>query len=286
MAGKRLEGKVAVITGTGGAQGRAAALLFAREGARIVGCDLKEDASHETADLVQSAGGQMVSCAGAVDLADEDTVEAFIAFAVEQYGDFDILYNNAATFVRGRSAAELTRAEWDFSFANEVTLIFLAVKHALPVFIRRGGGSVLNIASVAGMVGSGLPGNAVGNLVHSVFKGTVIRLTESLAIELAKWNVRVNTISPGPIETAAVARFVRDPRLRAVFEGSSLLGRMGRPEDVASAALFLVSDEAAYITGVNLPVDGGYAVSGGLGVVRDELQQLYGSTDTPGAAAV
>jgi glucose 1-dehydrogenase/3-oxoacyl-[acyl-carrier protein] reductase len=114
----------------------------------------------------------------------------------------------------------------------------------------------------------------------------VIRLTESLAIELAKWNVRVNTISPGPIETAAVARFVRDPRLRAVFEGSSLLGRMGRPEDVASAALFLVSDEAAYITGVNLPVDGGYAVSGGLGVVRDELQQLYGSTDTPGAAAV
>jgi NAD(P)-dependent dehydrogenase (short-subunit alcohol dehydrogenase family) len=283
---QRLEGKVAVITGTGGGQGRVAAQLFASHGARIVGCDLKAEASHETARMVCAAGGDMVSYPAPLDLSNEAAVDAFLTFAVDQFGDFDILYNNAATFVRGRSVRDLSRDEWDLSFANEVTLIYLAARRAIPVFVRRGGGCVLNIASVAGMVGSGLPANAVGNLAHSVFKGAVIRLTESLAIELAPLNVRVNAISPGPIETAAVARFVQDPRLRAVFEESCLVQRLGRPEDVAYAALYLVSDEAAYVTGVNLPVDGGFTVSGGVGRVRDELQLLFKGADTPGAAAV
>ena len=123
----------------------------------------------------------------------------------------------------------------------------------------------MNIASVAGMVGSGLPGNASGNFMHTVFKGAVIRLTECLSIELAAYGVRVNAISPGPIETAAVARFVSRPGLREVFDDDALLRRLGRPEDVAYAALYLASDEAAFVTGVNLPVDGGFTASGGVG---------------------
>ena len=285
MAGKRLDGKIALITGTGGAQGRAAALLFAREGARIVGCDTNSGPAEETEKLVRAAGGEMRSLQPA-DLSDENDVQRYLDFALAQYGDFDILYNNAATFVRGRSFEDLSRSDWDFSIANEVSLVFLATRLALPVFRRRGGGTVLNIASVAGMVGSGLPGNAVGNFVHGVCKGAVIRLTQSMAVELARWNVRVNCISPGVIETAAVARFVGDPRLRGIFENSALLGRMGRAEDIAAAALYLCSDESAWVTGVNLPVDGGFTASGGLGSVTEEVQDLFSTSDTSGATRV
>ena len=281
----RLDGKVAVITGTGGGQGRTAALLFAAEGARIVGCDVNADGAAETVALVRSTGGEMVST-HPVDLSDESGVANLITFADDSYGGFDILYNNAATFVRGRTVATTSRADWDFSFANEVTLVFLAAKQAVDVLRRRGGGSIINVASVAGMVGSGLPANAAGNFVHAVFKGSVIRLTECLAIELAPHRIRVNAISPGPIETAAVSRFVDRPGLRTIFNGSSLMSRLGRPEDVAYAALYLASDESAYVTGANLPVDGGFTVSGGVGSPSDDVQALFSGADTPGAVHV
>ena len=281
----RLEGKVAVITGTGGGQGRAAAALFASQGARVIGCDIDPAGAAETVEHVRSAGGDMQSL-HPVDLADEAGVTELIGFADECYDGFDILYNNAATFVRGRSFETASRADWDYSFANEVTLIFLAVQRAVEVFRRRGGGAVVNIASVAGMVGSGLPGNASGNFVHAVFKGAVIRLTECLSIELAAYGVRVNAISPGPIETAAVARFVSRTGLREVFDDSALVRRLGRPEDVAYAALYLASDEAAFVTGVNLPVDGGFTASGGVGRPSADLQALFSNADTPGALHV
>ena len=265
MAG-RLAGKVALISGTGAGQGRSAALAFAREGARVVGCDLDAAAGRETVELVRAAGGEMVSLEP-VDLTEEAEVERWIRFAVERYGDFDILYNNAAVARTGR-VEELRRADWDWNMAHEVTLVFLAVKHAVPVFRRRGGGAIVNVGSVAGMLGSGIPGNAPGNLVHCAAKAAVIRMTEALAIELSPLGVRVNCVSPGVIDTPQLRPFLGDDPaspIRALVERSCLVPRVGEVADVVNAALFLASDEASYVTGVNLPVDGGFSASGGVG---------------------
>ena len=271
MAG-RLDGKTVLITGTGGGQGRAAALLFAAEGAKVVGCDLKVEGAQETVALVEKAGGSLVSLQP-VYLADEAVVRRWIDFAVESYGDFDVLYNNASG-VRAGTIESLTREDWDFDLDNEVTIIFLAVKHALPVFKRKGGGVIINTASVAGMVGAAMPGNIPGNLVHNVAKGAVIRMSENLAVELSPYDIRVNAISPGIIDTPATHALLGDepdaPMRRAMIE-SLLVPRIGEAEDIARAALFLASDEASYITGINLAVDGGWTAGGGVGRPRLEL---------------
>ncbi len=272
MAG-RLEGKVALITGTADGQGRAAALAFAREGARVVGCDLKTGLAEETVAMVRRAGGQMVSMQP-LNLNDETTVQGWIDFAVGHFGDFDILYNNASG-VRGGTIESLTRADWDFNLANEITILFLAIKHALPVFKRRGGGVILNTGSVAGMVGAAMPGNIAGNFVHNVSKGAVLRMTVHLAVELSPWNIRVNAISPGLIDTPAT-RPLLDVGGSEPFLRSLLIKRAGQSEDIARAAVFLCSDEADYITGVNLPVDGGWTASGGLGRPDPDIGRIYG----------
>ncbi|MGK2940905.1 MAG: SDR family NAD(P)-dependent oxidoreductase [Immundisolibacter sp.] len=269
----RLAGKVALITGTADGQGRAAALAFAREGAKVVGCDLKTELAEETVALVRHAGGEMVSMQP-LNLNDEDQLKTWIDFAVSHYGDFDILYNNASG-VRGGTIESLTRADWDFNLANEVTILFLAIKHALPVFKRRGGGVILNTGSVAGMVGAAMPGNIAGNFVHNVSKAAVIRMTEHLAIELSPWNIRVNTVSPGLIDTPAT-RPLLDVGGTEPFTRSLLIRRPGQSEDIARAAVFMCSDEADYITGVNLPVDGGWTASGGLGQPDPQMARIFG----------
>jgi NAD(P)-dependent dehydrogenase (short-subunit alcohol dehydrogenase family) len=270
----RLRGKTALITGTAGGQGRAAAIRFAAEGACVVGCDLDAEGADETARIVTEAGGRMASMAP-VDLADEAQVQAWIDFAVEQFGDFDIVYNNAAT-TKTAPLTELRREDWDWNIANEVTLIFLVVKHAVPVLARRGGGCILTTGSIAGMLGSGMPGNAAGNLVHCVSKAAAIRLTETLAIELSPLNIRANTISPGVIDTPQLHDFLGDAPdapVRTLFASKCLVPRIGVVDDVVNAAVFLASDEASYITGVNLPVDGGFSASGGVGRPTREVDE-------------
>lgn len=269
---QRLAGKVALITGTADGQGRAAALAFAREGARIVGCDLKTELAEETVQMVRDAGGEMVSMQP-LDLNDEQALIGWIDFAVAEYGDFDILYNNASG-VRGGTIESLTREQWDYNLANEITIVFLAIKHALPVFKRNGGGVVINTASVAGMIGAALPGNAPGNLVHNVSKGAVLRMTDNLAVELSPHNVRVNAISPGIIDTPATHGLIvaggEEPMVNAL-----LIKRLGQAEDIAQAAVFLASDEASYITGINLPVDGGWSAGGGVGQPDPKISALF-----------
>jgi NAD(P)-dependent dehydrogenase (short-subunit alcohol dehydrogenase family) len=207
-------------------------------------------------------------------LNDEAAVQRWIDFAVGHYGDFDILYNNASG-VRGGTIESLSRADWDFNLANEVTILFLAIKHALPVFKRRGGGVILNTGSVAGMVGAAMPGNMPGNFVHNVSKAAVLRMTVHLAVELSPWNIRVNAISPGLIDTPAT-RPLLDVGGGEPFLRSMLIPRLGQSEDIARAAVFLCSDEADYITGVNLPVDGGWTASGGLGRPDPDVARIYG----------
>jgi NAD(P)-dependent dehydrogenase (short-subunit alcohol dehydrogenase family) len=250
----RLNGKTAVITGTGGGQGRAAAIRFAAEGAQVVGCDIKADGAAETVEMVRAAGGSMTSLQP-LDLTDESEVQRLLGHAVDTYGDFDILYNSGA-LARGSRAEEMSRGDWDWTMSYDLTLMFLTIKHAIPVFRRRGSGVIINIASAAGVTGA-----AQAMLAHSVAKAGVIRMTSFLAVELSTLNVRVNCISPGAIDS---------PALRATFAGTDdhepdwsiftrhgLVNRIGKPEDIAAAALFLASDEASFITGVNLPVDGG-----------------------------
>jgi meso-butanediol dehydrogenase/(S,S)-butanediol dehydrogenase/diacetyl reductase len=277
----RLATKVALISGTASGQGRQAAMQFAAEGARVVGCDINEAGALETVEMVKAAGGEMVSLQP-VDLTDEAAVKSWIDFAVDAYGDFDILYNNAAV-ARAAALEDLGRDDWDWNIANEVTLVFLAVKHAVPVFERRGGGVIINVGSIAGMVGSGMPGNAAGNLVHCVSKAAVIRLTENLAIELSTRNVRVNSISPGVIDTPQLRPFLGeapDAPLRVLFASKCLIPRIGEVEDIVNAAVFLASDEASYITGVNLPVDGGFSASGGVGRPTSELDDAVSAAMT------
>jgi len=277
----RLAGKVAVISGTAGGQGRQAALQFAAEGAKVVGCDVKVAEAEETVEMVRAAGGEMVSFQP-VDLTDEDAVVQWLADAEAAYGGFDILYNNAAV-AKAANLEDVTRADWDWNMANEVTLVYMAVRHALPAFERRGGGVIINVGSIAGMVGSGMPGNAAGNLVHCVAKAAVIRLTENLAIELASRKIRVNSISPGVIDTPQLRPFLgeeEDAPLRVLFASKCLVPRIGQPEDIVNAAVFLASDESSYITGVNLPVDGGFSASGGVGQPNNEVDEAVAKAMT------
>ncbi len=270
----RLAGKTALITGTAGGQGRCAALTFAREGAAIIGSDLKAEENAETVDLVRAAGGSMVALDG-LDLSDEASVERLVAFAASQ-GGFDILYNNAAV-ARAATIEELDRELWDWNMANEVTLVYMTIRHALPSMKARGGGAIVNVGSIAGMpVGSGMPGNSPGNLVHCVAKAAVIRMTEALAIELSPHKIRVNSVSPGVIDTPQLRPFLgeaADAPVRRLFAGKCLIPRIGEVEDIVNAALYLASDEASYVTGVNLAVDGGFIVGGGVGVPTSEVAE-------------
>jgi len=263
---RRLEGKVAVITGTGRGIARTAALRFAAEGAKVVGCDIDEEAAAETLKLVREAGGEM-ECLYPLDLNDEAETHRLMAFAAETYGGIDILWNNAM-----RSAAALPleqpREDWDFTLANTLTIGWLASKHAIPHMKVRGGGSIIFSASISGTsFGSGFAGNAPHLFAYAVAKAGVIRMATVLANEFGQHGIRVNTIAPGTIQTAA-APYGDDGSefQRVVAIQHNLLGRTGYPDDVVNAALFLASDESSFITGQLMHVDGGYFASGGQGV--------------------
>ena len=247
----RLAGKIALITGTAGGQGRAAALLFTREGAKVVGCDTNAAGAEETLAMVRKAGGEMSSMAP-VDLSREEEARKWVADAAAVYGGIDILYNNAAT---GRAGpfATLSTAAWHETIRNELDLVFYATQAAWPHLIARGGGSVINVASIIANRTSDLPMSARG-----AAKSGVVGLTVHMAIEGGPRGIRVNCISPGLIATPAVDDFLKDPHDSIQKQvRTSPLGRVGRAEDVVPLALFLASDEAAYITGVNVVVDGG-----------------------------
>jgi NAD(P)-dependent dehydrogenase (short-subunit alcohol dehydrogenase family) len=250
----RLEGKVALITGTGGGIGRAAAVLFAAEGATVVGCDLDRARADETVDLVRDAGGAMTSSAP-VDVADEEAVRAWIDAATAEQGGIDVVYNNAG-LTSFAPLEQVTVADWSFTMRNELDLVFLACKHAWPHLRARGGGSVVNVGSTAGMAGS----LTLDRTAHTASKGAVIALTRQLAAEGARYGIRVNSVSPGITVTPQTQDLFDDPEHPIARIADHIpLGRPGRPEDVARCALFLASDESSYVTGANLVVDGGWS---------------------------
>jgi meso-butanediol dehydrogenase/(S,S)-butanediol dehydrogenase/diacetyl reductase len=250
----RLHGKVALITGTAGGQGRAAALLFAAEGATVVGTDVNRDGAAETVDLVRSAGGVMDST-HPLDLADEDGVRAWIDDAAARHGGIDVLYNNAGA-TRFSPVAETSYADWSFTLRNELDIVFLATKHAWPHLVAHGGGSILLVGSTAGITGS----LTNTRIAHTATKGGVVAMTRQLAAEGAAHGIRANCISPGMIRTPATEAdlLAPDHPMNSIARAIPL-GRIGAPEEVARCALFLASDEASYVTGANLVVDGGWS---------------------------
>ena len=271
---RRLEGKVAVITGGDGIA-RATALRFAAEGAKIVGADLVEDKVRETARQVAEAGGEMI--ATGVDLMDEAAVNRLMKLAEQTYGGLDILAHFAMD-VRVSELESETLENFNYTLTHTATMTFLVSKHAVPFMIARGGGAMVLAGSQSGSLGTGFLGNTGHLFSYSVGKGAVIRMGVVLANVLGRHGIRVNLVSPGPVATPnAVAFFGADgsPERSLLVDNHMLLGRISYPDDIASAAVFLASDEASNITGHNLYVDGGMTASGGMGLRNEEVQKFY-----------
>ena len=247
----RLSGKHVAITGTGSGQGRAAALLFAEEGATIFGCDLNADAALATQQMVQGAGGEMHSTQP-IDLSDDGAIRSWIEDVTSHAGRLDILYNNAS-LPRFATVEDMTASDWDFTIANELTLVMRGCQAAWKHFASQGNGVIINTASSAGMVAF----ETLGNVAHAAAKGGVIAMTRQMAAEGAPVGIRVNCISPGVIATEGTRRLLRNPELAQSLQAKHMIPRLGTPEDVAYCALYLASDESSWVTGANFSIDGG-----------------------------
>jgi NAD(P)-dependent dehydrogenase (short-subunit alcohol dehydrogenase family) len=249
----RLEGKVAAVTGAGSGIGQAMARLFAREGARVLAADINGGAAEETAAEIVAAGGTCQSLA--VDVVQPEQVQNMIEQAISLYGRIDVLCNNAGI----GSTTDVVACEpddWDRVMTVNVKSVYLGCKYAVPHMIAQGGGVIINTASVAGMVG------IVKRAAYCASKGAVIALTRQVAIEYVEQGIRVNCLCPGTVDSPWVERLLAqaDDRVaaRQALEARQPMGRLGTPEEVAAAALYLASDDAAFITGTGLVIDGGW----------------------------
>ncbi len=247
----RLEGKTAIVTGAASGFGESIATLFAAEGARVVIADINEDAGATVAQRLGDAARFVRA-----DVSSDADTAAMIATATEAFGGLDILVNNAGYTHVSKPMTKVSEEDFDRIFAVNVKAIFLAARHAIPVFRNRGGGVVLNIASTAGV-------RPRPNLTcYNASKGAAITMTRSMAVELAPDKIRVCALNPVAGETPLLAKFLGEdtPERRAAFKATVPLGRFSQPRDIANAALFLCSDEAEFLTGVCLEVDGGRCI--------------------------
>jgi NAD(P)-dependent dehydrogenase (short-subunit alcohol dehydrogenase family) len=250
-----LAGKVCVITGTGGGMGRATALTFAREGGRVVGCDVAVEPAEETVEMVHKAGGEMVSLQPCR-LSDPAECARLVELAVSKFGRIDVVFNLA-----GRShfgwLENVTDEDWDAARQDEVDLIFYLTRAAWP-HLKASRGAVVNMASLNGQ----LSFKSLASLSHTTNKAAILGMTRQLAMEGGGHGIRVNSISPGLIQSGATRAHLDDGESGFAREmlDRTLLGRLGKPEDAANLALFLACDESSYITGVDVVIDGGMKV--------------------------
>lgn len=250
----RLAGKITVITGIASGQGRAAALLFAREGALVVGCDLDLEGAQATVEAIRAMGGQADAARG-VDLTNEASVLEWANFVLQEHGRVDVLYANAAA-TRFAALEDISYQDWTWNFRHEVDVVFLPVRHFWPLLSKASQSAVVLVGSTAGVTGS----VTNGRLAHTATKGSVVAMTKQLAAEGAPRGIRVNCVSPGMIRTPATEAdlLAGDHPMRRIAAHIPL-GRVGEAGEVAACALFLASDDASYVTGANLMVDGGWS---------------------------
>ena len=252
----RLKDKVALITGAGSGIGRASALLFAREGARIAAADLSLDAAAETVRSIEDLGGQATTLAG--DVSDSDDARRMVHSTVDAFDSLDILLNSAGVTARNALPEGASpEAVWDKVIDVNLKGTYLASWHAVPEMEKSGGGSIVNLASIMGLVGYPV-GIGGGFNPYPPSKGGVVQLTRTLAIDSASKNIRVNCLCPGFIATNLTRALTADPDMLARLESLHPMGRLGRADEVAHAALYLASDESGFVTGAALTVDGGY----------------------------
>lgn len=248
----RLENKVSIITGAGMGMGREGALLFASEGAKVVVFDLDDAAGTETVRMIEHAGGEAIFVRG--DVSDEGAVRAAVEKATGTYGGLHVLYANAGVLwkERDKSVVETTVENWDRVQAINLRGPFLLAKHGIPALEKSGGGSIILVGSISALAGFTLAQDS-----YTAAKSALIGLNKSLAVQLGPKNIRCNIIHPGMIDTPLQAPYLDAAKKKAI--GDSLpIGRLGVPRDIANAALFLASDESAFMTGAEMIVDGGF----------------------------
>jgi NAD(P)-dependent dehydrogenase (short-subunit alcohol dehydrogenase family) len=250
MAGQFV-GKVALVTGAGSGIGRASASVFAREGAKVVVADVVVEGGEETVGLIKRVGGEAMFVRADVSKAAE--VEALVNTIVAAYGRLDCAHNNAGIAGKAFTIADDTEENWDRIIAINLKGVWLCMKYEIPQMLKQGGGAIVNTASDAGLIGLRRGGSYVAS------KHGVVGLTKTAALEYAKAGIRVNAVCPGPIDTPMLQQGAsRRPQIIEKMVAAQPGGRLGRPEEIAEAAVWLCSDAASFVTGLPMPVDGGY----------------------------
>lgn len=253
----RLRDDVAIVTGAASGIARATALLFAKEGAKVVVADLQKDSrldeeTPDTASAIQALGGEAIFVQ--TDVSKSDQVNAMVEEAVKHFGKVNILVNCAGIFVRNE-VTEVSDEEWAKVLGINLSGYFYTTRAVVPIMKQLGEGRIVNISSIHGIRGTSAA------LTYCASKGGIENMTKQLAMEYAPLNIRVNAVTPGTVRTAMCLPFLNTPNLRAEYEKRTLLPRLGVPEDVAYAALYLASHESSYVVGHSLVVDGGWTIT-------------------------
>ena len=245
----RLKDKVAIITGAASGIGKATAKVFAEQGAKVVVADIDENGGRQTVVNIQDVGNEAIFVQ--TDVTIKADTEQMVAHTVKTYGKLDILFNNAGIAMR-LPVAELAEEDWHRCLDVNLTGVFLCAKAAIPAMQKNDGGSIINMSSIYGIVGADVRAAYVAS------KGAVTNLTRGMALDYAQDNIRVNCICPGFVQTPLVAGVVKTPEEYQKLANKHPMRRLGQPEEIAYGALYLASDESAFVTGIALPIDGGY----------------------------
>jgi NAD(P)-dependent dehydrogenase (short-subunit alcohol dehydrogenase family) len=265
-----LGGKTAIVTGAGSGIGRASAIRFAEEGAAVVVADIRLARAQETAEAITDAKGQ--AHAVEADVRNASDVEAMVNAALEHFGGLHVLFNNAGT-IRPGNAVQLSEEDWRIVWETNVTSVFLGAKYGVPAM--SGGGSIISTASVSGMAGD------PASIAYGASKAAVINLTRCLAVDHARQGIRVNCICPGAIDTPPVGRMLAAEGAREAAGRTHLLGRIGQPDEIAAAAVWLASDQSSFVTGQAIVVDGGLTAQSHLRNMGDPRPQRRNSPTAP-----
>lgn len=247
----RLKNKIAIVTGAGSGIGRAIALEFAREGAKVVVADYNGETAQETVEMIKQAGGEAV--VSKTDVSQKEQIEAMVKLAVDTFSGLDILVNNAGVALMA-DLAHTTDEIWQKTIDVDLKGVFLGTKIAAPEIAKRGKGKIINTASIAGKIG--FPGITA----YCAAKGGVVNMTREIALDLAPKRINVNAIAPGVIKTNMTKDILADPKQTEGMLAQTPLGRFGEPEDIAHLAVYLASDESDFMTGQIIAIDGGWTI--------------------------
>ena len=245
----RISDKVAIITGAASGIGRATAILFAKEGGKVVVADKNEVGGNETVDLIRSDGGQAIF--DYVNVTSATDIQGMVKTTINTYGKLNILVNNAGIAIR-LPVVDLSEEDWDRNIDVNLKSIYLSSKYAIPRMIENGGGSIVNIASIYGIVGGRI------RAAYAASKGGVVNLTRSMALDYALHKIRVNCVCPGFVNTPLLKNILKNKEEYQALADLHPMGRLGDMLEIALGVLYLASDESSFVTGIALPIDGGY----------------------------